>query len=38
MHMPDRDMAQHIIELKNITKSFGTVYALGGVSLHVDPA
>ena len=22
---------------KNITKSFGTVYALGGVSLHVDP-
>ena len=27
----------HIIELKNITKSFGTVYALGGVSLHVDP-
>jgi simple sugar transport system ATP-binding protein len=30
-------MAQHIIELRNITKSFGTVYALGGVSLHVDP-
>ena len=30
-------MAQHIIELKSITKSFGTVYALGGVSLHVDP-
>ena len=30
-------MAQHIIELKNITKSFGTVYALGGVNLHVDP-
>lgn len=30
-------MAQHVIELKNITKSFGTVYALGGVSLHVDP-
>ena len=30
-------MAHHIIELKNITKSFGTVYALGGVSLHVDP-
>jgi simple sugar transport system ATP-binding protein len=30
-------MAVHIIELKNITKSFGTVYALGGVSLHVDP-
>jgi len=33
----DLDMAQHIIELKNITKSYGTVYALGGVSLHVDP-
>ncbi len=30
-------MAEHIIELKNITKSFGSVYALGGVSLHVDP-
>jgi simple sugar transport system ATP-binding protein len=30
-------MAQHIIELRNITKSFGSVYALGGVSLHVDP-
>jgi simple sugar transport system ATP-binding protein len=30
-------MLQHIIELKDITKSFGTVYALGGVSLHVDP-
>lgn len=36
-NMPEPDMAQHIIELKNITKSFGTVYALGGVSLHVDP-
>ena len=35
--MLELDMAQHIIELKNITKSFGTVYALGGVSLHVDP-
>ena len=35
--MPEPDMAQHIIELKHITKSFGTVYALGGVSLHVDP-
>jgi simple sugar transport system ATP-binding protein len=35
--MPEPDMAQHIIELKNITKSFGTVYALGGVSLYVDP-
>ena len=31
------DMAERIIELKNITKSFGSVYALGGVSLHVDP-
>src|SRR5437773_4732801 len=30
-------MAQHVIELRNITKSFGSVYALGGVSLHVDP-
>jgi simple sugar transport system ATP-binding protein len=30
-------MAEHIIELRNITKSFGSVYALGGVSLHVDP-
>ena len=29
-------MAQHLIELRNITKSFGSVYALGGVSLHVD--
>jgi simple sugar transport system ATP-binding protein len=29
-------MAEHIIELRNITKSFGSVYALGGVSLHVD--
>src|SRR6478609_2288365 len=29
-------MAEHIIELKNITKSFGSIYALGGVSLHVD--
>jgi len=35
--MPVPEMAQHIIELKNITKSFGTVYALGGVSLYVDP-
>ena len=26
-------MAQHIIELRNISKSFGSVYALGGVSL-----
>jgi simple sugar transport system ATP-binding protein len=30
-------MAQHIIELRNISKSFGSVYALGGVNLHVDP-
>jgi simple sugar transport system ATP-binding protein len=30
-------MAQHLIELKDITKSFGNVYALGGVNLHVDP-
>ena len=30
-------MAGHLIELRSITKSFGTVYALGGVSLHVDP-
>jgi simple sugar transport system ATP-binding protein len=29
-------MTDHIIELRNITKSFGTIYALGGVSLHVD--
>ncbi len=30
-------MAEHLIELRNITKSFGSVYALGGVTLHVDP-
>jgi simple sugar transport system ATP-binding protein len=30
-------MAEHLIELRNITKSYGNVYALGGVSLHVDP-
>jgi simple sugar transport system ATP-binding protein len=30
-------MAEHIVELRNITKSFGTIYALGGVNLHVDP-
>ncbi len=30
-------MARHLIELRNITKSYGSVYALGGVSLHVDP-
>jgi simple sugar transport system ATP-binding protein len=28
-------MAQHFIELRDITKSFGSVYALGGVNLHV---
>jgi len=30
-------VAQHIIELNNITKSYGTIYALGGVTMHVDP-
>jgi simple sugar transport system ATP-binding protein len=30
-------MAEHLIELRNITKSFGSVYALGGVTMHVDP-
>ena len=29
-------MAERLIELRNITKSFGRVYALGGVNLHVD--
>jgi simple sugar transport system ATP-binding protein len=29
-------MGERIIELKNIKKSYGQVYALGGVSLHVD--
>jgi simple sugar transport system ATP-binding protein len=29
-------MAEHLIELRNITKSYGNVYALGGVNLHVD--
>ncbi len=29
-------MAGQLIELRNITKSFGSVYALGGVSLGVD--
>src|SRR5271166_1770886 len=29
-------MAQRLIELRNITKSFGRVYALGGVNLSVD--
>jgi simple sugar transport system ATP-binding protein len=29
-------MTTPIIELRSITKSFGTIYALGGVSLHVN--
>jgi simple sugar transport system ATP-binding protein len=29
-------MAERLIELRNITKSFGRVYALGGVSLSID--
>jgi simple sugar transport system ATP-binding protein len=29
-------MTERLIELHNVTKSFGRVYALGGVSLHVD--
>ncbi|MGD0764432.1 MAG: ATP-binding cassette domain-containing protein [Roseiarcus sp.] len=29
-------MAEHLIELRDIKKSFGRVYALGGVSLYVD--
>lgn len=31
-------MSDRIIELKNIKKSYGQVYALGGVDLHVDQA
>ena len=31
-------MSKRIIDLKNITKSYGQVYALGGVDLHVDEA
>jgi simple sugar transport system ATP-binding protein len=31
-------MTNRIIELKNIKKSYGQVYALGGVDLHVDAA
>jgi simple sugar transport system ATP-binding protein len=31
-------MSDRIIELKNIKKSYGQVYALGGVDLHVDKA
>jgi simple sugar transport system ATP-binding protein len=30
-------MTEHLIELRDITKSFGSIYALGGVSLHVNP-
>ena len=29
-------MGERLIQLRDITKSFGRVYALGGVSLHVD--
>lgn len=29
-------MAERLIELRDITKSFGQVYALGGINLHVD--
>ena len=29
-------MTERLIELRNIRKSYGNVYALGGVSLHVD--
>ena len=31
-------MSKRIIELKDIKKSYGQVYALGGVDLHVDEA
>ncbi|MCX7303990.1 MAG: ATP-binding cassette domain-containing protein [Hyphomicrobiales bacterium] len=30
-------MTTPIIELRGITKSYGTIYALGGVNLHVNP-
>jgi simple sugar transport system ATP-binding protein len=29
-------MAERLIELRNIKKSYGNVFALGGVSLHID--
>ena len=29
-------MPERLIELRNITKSYGRVYAVGGVSMHVD--
>jgi simple sugar transport system ATP-binding protein len=35
--MTETAITEPIIELRNITKSYGTIYALGGVSLHVDP-
>jgi simple sugar transport system ATP-binding protein len=30
------DVSDRLIELKNVTKSYGRVFAVGGVSLHVD--
>jgi simple sugar transport system ATP-binding protein len=29
-------MSEPVVELRNITKSFGSIYALGGVSMHVN--
>src|ERR1700761_7579186 len=29
-------MGERLIELRNVTKSYGRVFAVGGVSLHVD--
>jgi simple sugar transport system ATP-binding protein len=29
-------MGERLIELKNVTKSFGRVFAVGGINLHVD--
>jgi simple sugar transport system ATP-binding protein len=29
-------VAERVVELRNITKSYGNVYALGGVNLHVE--
>ena len=31
-------MSQRIIELRDVKKSYGQVYALGGVNLHIDRA
>lgn len=31
-------MSDHIIELRDVRKSYGQVYALGGVDMHVDRA